>query len=311
MSDLQISAAPVATTATATKAVETSSRQGIGTPTDATGTGNPAQDFIDAGCVDTPPTTSTDNYVDHVDLESDLVVDDSTSSDSTSTSSTSTSVPDVVDLELDVVDLDRRCRTSSTSTSTSSTSTTVPESSTSSSSSTTVVDGAGVVDFELVVVDHRRRCRTSSTDLVVVDLDVGAGRRRPSTLRRRRPRRRCRDVVHLELRSSSTSTTVLDVVRLDASSTTTSPVRPSTTDPDVPVSPPAVLTGNAVCNVESGETTLTWIVRNNTGSATNISGDTRGLTFDPNPVPANGTSTATETLDGPVADEADHRDGHG
>ena len=35
----------------------------------------------------------------------------------------------------------------------------------------------------------------------------------------------------------------------------------------------------------------------------NISGEARGLTFDPNPVPSNGTSTATEPLDGPVADE--------
>jgi len=66
---------------------------------------------------------------------------------------------------------------------------------------------------------------------------------------------------------------------------------------------PAALSGNAVCSVEAGETTLTWTIRNNSGSAIDISGDTRGLSFDPNPIAANGASTATEVIDGPVEDQ--------
>ncbi len=103
------------------------------------------------------------------------------------------------------------------------------------------------------------------------------------------------------LATTTSSTTSSSTTTTSVSPTTTS--APATTDPDGPTPPPAALVGNAVCSVEAGETTLTWLVRNNTGSATNISGDTRGLTFDPNPVPANGTSTATEVIAGPAEDQ--------
>jgi hypothetical protein len=71
------------------------------------------------------------------------------------------------------------------------------------------------------------------------------------------------------------------------------------------VGPPigAALTGNAVCAVDSGETTVTWSVYNNTVSPITIGDDSRGLTFSPNPVPADTIATASEVFDGPPAVE--------
>ena len=90
----------------------------------------------------------------------------------------------------------------------------------------------------------------------------------------------------------------------EPASTTTSSTTSSAPSTTAPASAPAAtLTGNAVCDPETGRTTMTWTVRNNTESPTNIRNNTLGLTFDPNPVRASETSTAAETLDGPVADE--------
>ena len=61
-----------------------------------------------------------------------------------------------------------------------------------------------------------------------------------------------------------------------------------------------MLTGNAVCGVEAGQTTLTWTIFNTTGSPVAIATDARRVTFSPNPVPAGGTSTGTEELVGPA-----------
>jgi hypothetical protein len=54
-----------------------------------------------------------------------------------------------------------------------------------------------------------------------------------------------------------------------------------------------------VCSVETGQTTVTWTVSNQTGSAISIAGSLRGVFYNPNPVPAGETATATETIAGP------------
>jgi hypothetical protein len=64
-----------------------------------------------------------------------------------------------------------------------------------------------------------------------------------------------------------------------------------------------VLTGSAVCDIPTGQTTVTWTVRNNADIDRTISGNARGLTFAPNPIPPNGTATATEVINGPTANE--------
>jgi uncharacterized repeat protein (TIGR01451 family)/LPXTG-motif cell wall-anchored protein len=61
----------------------------------------------------------------------------------------------------------------------------------------------------------------------------------------------------------------------------------------------AALSGNAECDPDVGETTVTWSLKNNNTAAATITNPT-GLTFSPNPVPANGTATATTTVVGPA-----------
>ncbi len=56
------------------------------------------------------------------------------------------------------------------------------------------------------------------------------------------------------------------------------------------------LDANAECNTTNGEATLTWVVSNNDSSSAVISGDSRGLRFNPNPIPPLGSATAVETL---------------
>jgi hypothetical protein len=65
----------------------------------------------------------------------------------------------------------------------------------------------------------------------------------------------------------------------------------------------AVLAGNAACDPATGRTTVTWTVTNNDGSAKPITGSARGVTYSPNPVPANGSSRGTEVLAGPSTDQ--------
>ena len=62
-----------------------------------------------------------------------------------------------------------------------------------------------------------------------------------------------------------------------------------------------VLTGNAVCDVATGQTTVTWTVRNLAGVPLNITGDTRGV-FSSTQLPANETASGSEVIDGPAAD---------
>jgi hypothetical protein len=64
-----------------------------------------------------------------------------------------------------------------------------------------------------------------------------------------------------------------------------------------------VLTSNAVCGIPTGQTALTWTVRNNADIDLAITGDARGLSFAPNPIPPNSAATATELIDGPTANE--------
>lgn len=64
-----------------------------------------------------------------------------------------------------------------------------------------------------------------------------------------------------------------------------------------------MVTGGAVCAVESGQTTVTWTVRNTGAVPVTITGGTRGVTFTPSEVPAGGTATGTEVIDGPAANE--------
>jgi hypothetical protein len=67
-----------------------------------------------------------------------------------------------------------------------------------------------------------------------------------------------------------------------------------------------VVTGNAVCAPDAGQTTLTWTVRNTGGSPVTITGDDRGVSFTPTQLLANTSATGKEVIEGngPVADEA-------
>lgn len=65
----------------------------------------------------------------------------------------------------------------------------------------------------------------------------------------------------------------------------------------------AVLAGNAACDPTTGRTTVTWTLTNNDGSAKPVTASARGVTYAPNPVPANGRSTGIETLTGPATDQ--------
>ena len=65
----------------------------------------------------------------------------------------------------------------------------------------------------------------------------------------------------------------------------------------------AVVTGNAVCALETGQTTLTWTVRNTGGSPVTITGDDRGVSFTPTQLPASTSATGSEVIEGPAADE--------
>jgi hypothetical protein len=62
-----------------------------------------------------------------------------------------------------------------------------------------------------------------------------------------------------------------------------------------------VLAGNVVCDVSTGQTTVTWTLRNLAGVPLNITGDERGV-FSSTQLAANETTTVTETFDGPDED---------
>lgn len=66
----------------------------------------------------------------------------------------------------------------------------------------------------------------------------------------------------------------------------------------------AVLAGNALCDPVTGNTAVTWTLRNNDGGpATITSGG--GQTFSPNPVPGNSSSTATEIVPPSATNQVD------
>jgi LPXTG-motif cell wall-anchored protein len=65
----------------------------------------------------------------------------------------------------------------------------------------------------------------------------------------------------------------------------------------------AVVSGTAVCDPTVGQTTVTWTVRNNDGSPKPITASTQPVTFAPNPIPSNGTSTGTQVITGPASDQ--------
>ena len=67
--------------------------------------------------------------------------------------------------------------------------------------------------------------------------------------------------------------------------------------------PSVSLSANAACDPETGQTTVTWVVNNNGGSSVEIIGDTEGVQFDSNEVPAGGSTTATEVIEGPASDQ--------
>ena len=134
---------------------------------------------------------------------------------------------------------------------------------------------------------HRRRRRQSTTTTSTTER-----RRRRSTTdgddhgRRRRPRPRDdRPPVARPTTAAPTTT---------AAATTTVPAAPAN----------VMVTGNAVCAPESGQTTLTWTVRNVGGSPVTITGDNRGVSFTPTQLLANTSATGSEVIDGPAADEA-------
>jgi uncharacterized repeat protein (TIGR01451 family)/LPXTG-motif cell wall-anchored protein len=56
----------------------------------------------------------------------------------------------------------------------------------------------------------------------------------------------------------------------------------------------AVLAGNALCDPATGNTTVTWTLRNNNGGPATITNG-GGVTFTPNPVPPNANSTGTQS----------------
>ena len=56
-----------------------------------------------------------------------------------------------------------------------------------------------------------------------------------------------------------------------------------------------------MCNPAAGQVEVTWTVNNTGDAAVTISGDTRGLTFSPNPVPGLETAIATEVVEAPDA----------
>jgi LPXTG-motif cell wall-anchored protein len=90
---------------------------------------------------------------------------------------------------------------------------------------------------------------------------------------------------------------------------TTTPGGVTTTVPGGPTTAPAapanvVVSGNAVCAPDAGQTTLTWTVRNTGGSPVTITGDDRGVSFTPTQLPANTSATGSEVIEGPAADEA-------
>ncbi|HYN33067.1 MAG TPA: hypothetical protein VES40_10625 [Ilumatobacteraceae bacterium] len=66
----------------------------------------------------------------------------------------------------------------------------------------------------------------------------------------------------------------------------------------------AVLAGNALCDPVTGNTTVTWTLRNNDGGPATITNG-GGLTFSPNPVPGNSSSTATEIVPPSATNQVD------
>jgi hypothetical protein len=62
-----------------------------------------------------------------------------------------------------------------------------------------------------------------------------------------------------------------------------------------------VLDGNAVCDVSTGQTTVTWTLRNLAGVPVNITGDERGA-FSSTQLAANESASASETIAGPGED---------
>ncbi len=104
--------------------------------------------------------------------------------------------------------------------------------------------------------------------------------------------------------TTSPSTTAASATTTVASASTSAPTTTAapTTAPAAPGS--AVITGNAVCALDTGQTTVTWTVRNTGGSPVTITGDDRGVSFTPTQLPANTSANGSEVIEGPAADEA-------
>jgi large repetitive protein len=65
----------------------------------------------------------------------------------------------------------------------------------------------------------------------------------------------------------------------------------------------AALHGRAVCDTDTGTTTVTWTISNNDGSPAIVVRSARGVEYNPNPDAPFGGSTGTEVIDGPAQDQ--------
>ena len=156
-----------------------------------------------------------------------------------------------------------------------------------------LADGWNVVDpatatyevtFEVIECAAASSTTTSpSTTAASTTVGPSASTRRRRRVRRPpRPQRRRRSPRPRRLRRRTTA------------APTTAPAAPGN----------VVVTGNAVCAPDAGQTTLTWTVRNIGGSPVTITGDDRGVSFTPTQLPANTSATGSEVIEGPAADEA-------
>ena len=87
----------------------------------------------------------------------------------------------------------------------------------------------------------------------------------------------------------------------EAKSTTTEV--PATTVLPSPIAPSVVYSANAECDPETGQTTVSWQLVNNGETPVEIITTSADVSLEPNPVPADGSASATMTLDGPDTDQ--------
>ena len=70
-----------------------------------------------------------------------------------------------------------------------------------------------------------------------------------------------------------------------------------------PIAPSVVYSANAECDPETGQTTVSWQLINNGETPVEIITTSAEVPLEPNPVPADGSASATMTLDGPDTDQ--------